>query len=79
MKYFTDTRVDGTLPAEKYSPDEHVNQYNGELYNDFNYLQGDIYAKLDALEKENISDEQKNIQKKKLKLLIFLKTNYTNF
>lgn len=70
MKYFTDTRVDGTLPKEKYSPDEHVNQYNGGLYNDFNYLQGDIYEKLDALEKENISDEQKNIQKKKLESVL---------
>lgn len=70
MKYFTDTRVDGTLPKEKYSPDEHVNQYKGGLYNDFNYLQGDIYEKLDALEKENISDEQKNIQKKKLESVL---------
>ncbi|MCM1296179.1 MAG: SNF2-related protein, partial [Muribaculaceae bacterium] len=65
-QYFADTRVDGTLPKEKYSPNEKVNQYNGELYNDFNYLQGDIYEKLDALDNENISKKQKEIQKKKL-------------
>lgn len=65
-KYYADTRVDGTLPKELYSVGEKVNQYNGELYNDFNYLQGDIYEKLDALEHENISKEQKDLQRKKL-------------
>lgn len=66
LKYFADTKVDGTLPKNRYSPNEKVNMYNGDLYNDFNYLQGDIYEKLDALEKENISDAQKEIQRKKL-------------
>jgi hypothetical protein len=66
LKYFVDTKVDGTLPKNKYSPNEKVNQYNGDLYNDFNYLQGDIYEKLDALKKENISEAQKEIQRKKL-------------
>lgn len=66
LKYFADTRVDGTLPKDKYSPNEKVNMFNGDLYNDFNYLQGDIYEKLDALETENISEKQKEIQRKKL-------------
>ena len=66
LKLFNDTRVDGTLPKDKYSPSEKVNMYDGELYNDFNYLQGDIYEKLDALEYEDISEEQKEIQRKKL-------------
>ena len=66
MKLFNDTRVDGTLPKNKYKANEEVNQYNGELYNDFNYLQGDIYEKLDSLNNENISKEQKEIQRKKL-------------
>lgn len=66
LKYFSDTRVDGTLPKDKYSPNEKVNMFNGDLYNDFNYLQGDIYEKLDALETENISEKQKEIQRKKL-------------
>ncbi len=66
LQYFVDTRVDGTLPKGKYSPNEKVNLYNGNLYNDFNYLQGNIYEKLDALEKENISEKQKEMQRKKL-------------
>ena len=66
LKYFTDTKVDGTLPKDKYSPNEKVNMYDGDLYNDFNYLQGDIYEKLDALDTENISEKQKEIQRKKL-------------
>lgn len=65
-KYFADTRVDGTLPKGKYSVGEKVNQYKGELYNDFNYLQGNIYEKLDALETENLPKEQKEKQMKKL-------------
>lgn len=63
---YADTRVDGTLPKEKYKPGQKVNQYEGELYNDFNYLQGNLYEKLDALEKEDISPEQKEIQRKKI-------------
>ncbi len=66
LELFNDTRVDGTLPKEKYKPNKYVNQYNGELYNDFNYLQGDIYEKLDQLANENITDEQKEVQRKKL-------------
>lgn len=66
LQLFNDTRVDGTLPKSKYHPNEKVNMYDGELYNDFNYLQGDIYEKLDALENESISEEQKEIQRKKL-------------
>lgn len=74
-KYFEDTLVDGTLPKSKYEVGEKVNQFNGELYNDFNYLQGDIYEKLEQLEVEDISDEQKAIQKAKLeKVLPKLKT-----
>lgn len=69
-KYFKDTQIDGTLPKSKYSPNEKVNQYNGELYNDFNYLQGDIYKKLDALKSENISDKQKELQRKKLEKVL---------
>ena len=67
LPYFADTQVDGTLPKDKYSPNENVNQYKGKLYNDFNYLQGDIYEKLEQLEYENdISEKQKEIQRKKL-------------
>lgn len=66
FELFKDTQIDGTLPKSKYRPNEKVNQYNGELYNDFNYLQGDIYEKLEALDSENISDKQKEIQRKKL-------------
>ena len=54
------------MPKSKYAPGERINQYKNELYNDFNYLQGDIYDKLNQLENENISDVQKAIQKKKL-------------
>ena len=36
------------------------------MYNDFNYLQDDIYEKLDQLKYENISEKQKEIQRKKL-------------
>ena len=70
LQLFNDTRVDGTLPKSKYSPNEKVNMYDGELYNDFNYLQGDIYEKLDALEHENISENQKEIQRKKLEKVL---------
>jgi len=66
LQYFADTKVDGTLPKGKYRPSEKVNAYKNELYNDFNYLNGDIYEKLDQLEKEDISDKQKEIQRKKL-------------
>ena len=70
LQLFNDIRVDGTLPKSKYSPSEKVNMYDRELYNDFNYLQGDIYEKLDALKTENISDKQKEIQRKKLKKVL---------
>ncbi len=70
LQYFADTKVDGTLPKSKYTPGEKVNQFNGELYNDFNYMQGNIYEKLDALEKENISDKQKDLQRKKLESVL---------
>ncbi len=63
---FSDTSVDGTLPHNKYTPNEKINQLDGKLYNDFNYLQGDIYEKLDRLERENINPEQKERQRKKL-------------
>lgn len=70
MPLYTDTRVDGTLPKDKYSPNDKVNQYNGELYNDINYLQGDIYEKLDALKYEDIPEKQKEIQRKKLEKVL---------
>lgn len=66
LELFQDTRVDGTLPESKYKPNEKVNEYKGKLYNDFNYLQGDIYEKLEDLENSDISEKQKEIQKKKL-------------
>lgn len=66
LELFQDTRVDGTLPESKYKPNEKVNEYKGKLYNDFNYLQGDIYEKLEDLESSEISEKQKEIQKKKL-------------
>lgn len=42
--------------------------YKGEYYNEFNYLQGDIYEKLDQLEldKKQLSEEQYAKQKKAL-------------
>lgn len=70
LKYFADTKVDGTLPKNKYVPGEKVNQFNGELYNDFNYMQGNIYEKLDTLEKEDISDKQRDLQRKKLESVL---------
>jgi hypothetical protein len=66
LELFQDTQVDGTLPESKYKPNEKVNEYKGKLYNDFNYLQGDIYEKLEDLENSEISEKQKEIQKKKL-------------
>ena len=67
---FRDTLVDGSLPQGKYAHlfDERddVNKFNGKYYNDFNYLQGDIYEKLDALENEDMSDAKKELQRKKL-------------
>lgn len=70
IQLFADTKVDGTLPEDKYSPNKNVNQYKNKLYNDFNYLQGDIYEKLDQLENEDISQEQKEIQRKKLEKVL---------
>ena len=70
LELFVDTRVDGTLPESKYKPNKYVNQYRGNLYNDFNYLQGNIYEKLDALEYENISEEQRKLQKEKLEKVL---------
>lgn len=67
---FQDSGIDGTLPKDKYKPNQIINQYKGELYNDFNYLQGDIYEKLDALKTENITSEQKEIQRKKLQSVL---------
>lgn len=64
-KLWNDTSVDGSLRGD-YKAGKDINQYEGKLYNDFNYLQGNIYEKLDALEKEDISPEQKRIQKEKL-------------
>lgn len=69
-QYFEDTQVDGTLPKDKYEAGEKVNQYNGELYNDFNYLQGNIYEKLEQLENENLPKEQKDRQRKKLESVL---------
>lgn len=66
IELFRDILVDGTLPKNKYVANEKVSMYKGDLYNDFNYLQGDIYEKLDALEDEKISEKQKEIQRKKL-------------
>lgn len=43
-----------------------LNLYNGKWYLDFNYLQGDIYEKLDALKKDDLPAGQKLAQKKKL-------------
>lgn len=67
---FSDTLVDGTLPKDKYSPNEKINQFKGKLYNDFNYLQGDIYEKLDVLKLESLSEAQKEIQRKKLESVL---------
>ena len=69
MELWEHTTVDGSLKGN-YKAGEDINQYDGKLYNDFNYLQGNIYEKLDALEYENISDEQKAIQKKKLESVL---------
>lgn len=77
MELWEHTSVDGSLEGGGYTtengkkvpyfrPGKDINQYEGKLYNDFNYLQGNIYEKIDKLEKENITDEQKQIQKKKL-------------
>lgn len=63
------TRVDGSLP-EAFKAGKDINQYDGKLYNDFNYLQGDIYEKLEQLERENISPEQKEIQRQKLEKVL---------
>lgn len=65
MELWEHTTVDGSLSGN-YKAGEDINQYNGKLYNDFNYLQGNIYEKLDKLKYENISEEQRKIQKKKL-------------
>lgn len=65
MELWEHTTVDGSLSGN-YKAGEDINQYNGKLYNDFNYLQGNIYEKLDELKYENISEEQRETQKKKL-------------
>ena len=65
MELLEHTTVDGSLSGN-YKAGEDINQYNGKLYNDFNYLQGNIYEKLDELKYENISEEQRETQKKKL-------------
>lgn len=65
MELWEHTAVDGSLEGD-FKAGEDINQHNGRLYNDFNYLQGDIYEKLEDLERENISEEQKERQRKKL-------------
>lgn len=65
MELWEHTTVDGSLNGN-YKAGKDINQYKGKLYNDFNYLQGNIYEKLDELENENITEEQRETQKKKL-------------
>ena len=54
------------------SPVALVNFYKGQWYNNFNYLQGNIYEKLDQLEldKDNISSEQHKKQKEALQAIL---------
>lgn len=65
MELWEHTTVDGSLNGN-YKAGKDINQYKGKLYNDFNYLQGNIYEKLDELENENLTEEQRETQKKKL-------------
>lgn len=73
---FQDTQVDGTLPYGKYKylyeERSNVNKYDGQFYNNFNYLQGNIYEKLDALENEksDMSEAKYKEQKKKLESVL---------
>ena len=78
MELWEHTAVDGSIQGGGFKGDgnggqkpyfeagEDINQYKGKLYNDFNYLQGNIYEKLEELKYENISEEQRERQKKKL-------------
>lgn len=65
MELWEHTNVSGSLDGN-YEPGEDINKYNGKLYNDFNYLQGNIYEKLEKLKYENISEEQRERQRNKL-------------
>jgi len=47
-----------------------LNIFNGKYFDDFDYLQGNIYEKIDALENENISEEKKDEQRAKLEKIL---------
>lgn len=67
LAYWKATQPDGSLDIPESEIDQTIaNKFRGKWYNDFNYAKGDIYEKLDALEKEDISDEQRERQRSKL-------------
>lgn len=47
-----------------------LNVFEGKYYDDFDYLQGNIYEKLDALAKEDITAEKKQEQMEKLNKIL---------
>ena len=58
--------VDNPTDEDKKS----LNLYNGKWYLDFNYLQGDVYDKLNILKMEELPAGQKLAQKKKLESVL---------
>jgi len=65
---FDNTMEDGSISDKAEIDKTKSNYYKGKEYNDFNYLQGDIYRKLEQLEidKKEISDKRYKNQKAKL-------------
>lgn len=74
VAYWKATKSDGSIDTALLSePDgEIVNFMGGKWYVDFNYLQGDIYEKLETLEseKQKIGKEQYARQKAKLEAIL---------
>lgn len=58
-------RPDGSIDESKVDVSK-LNKYKGKYYDDFEYQSGNIYEKLDALKKENLSEEDRAKQEKKL-------------
>lgn len=71
LELWKKTQPDGSI-AGVTKPSANTNYLGGKVYLDFNYMQGDIYEKLDMLEKEKskISAEQYARQKAKLESVL---------
>uniref|UniRef100_A0A6M3J6S2 Putative helicase n=2 Tax=viral metagenome TaxID=1070528 RepID=A0A6M3J6S2_9ZZZZ len=58
---------DGSIDKDKVKNPDILNVYKGKLYDDFDYLSGNIYEKLDQLKKEGLDKAKMEEQERKLK------------